>query len=80
MDISPLRLLTGNSVDVLAKVILIPLSSLCLATAIGLSPECAGNEGLGSTFGLCSGSNSTSDSSPSSMSDILYAVKEITRT
>ena len=61
--------------EVFAKVILIPwpLSSLCLATAIGLS---AGKEGLGSTFGRCSGSNSTSESSPSSMSDILEATAE----
>ena len=45
-------LLTGSSVEVLAKVILIPWprSSLCLATAIGRSAEC-GKEGLGSTLG-----------------------------
>ena len=31
---------------------------------------------LGLTLGLCSGSNSTSESSPSSMSDILEAAEE----
>lgn len=51
-----LNLLTGSSVEVLAKVILIPCplsppDSLCLATAIGLSAE-PGKEGLGSTLGL----------------------------
>ena len=51
-------LLTGSSVDVLAKVILIPWprSSLCLATAIGRSAEC-GKEGLGSTCGQRYGQN-----------------------